>query len=115
MKRRTGWRRDEKKLPSTSAARSTGNCSRAICRAIWGGTRASDRIWSNRLLTTSITRWSSLPRDAFISSSRWARIRLAAINPDRPLDGACTWYAPSGTADRVDGAKSGSASRVYAP
>ena len=50
MKRRTGWRRDEKKLPSVSAARSTGSCRRAIWRAISGGTRASERIWSNRLL-----------------------------------------------------------------
>ena len=56
MKRRTGWRRDEKKLLSVSAARSTGSCSRAIWRATSGGTRASERIWSNRLLTTSITR-----------------------------------------------------------
>ena len=32
-KRRTGWRRDEKKFGSPSAARSTGSCSRAICRA----------------------------------------------------------------------------------
>ena len=37
-KRRTGWRRDEKKVTSPSATRSTGNCSRAIWRAICGGT-----------------------------------------------------------------------------
>ena len=54
-KRRTGWRRDEKKVGSPSAARSTGSCSRAIWRAICGGTLGSDRIWSNRLPTTSIT------------------------------------------------------------
>ena len=55
MKRRTGWRRVEKKVESLSATRSTGSCSRAISRAICGGTRESDRIWSNRLPTTSIT------------------------------------------------------------
>jgi hypothetical protein len=44
MKRRTGWRRVEKKVASSIATRSTGNCSRAIWRAICGGTRASDRI-----------------------------------------------------------------------
>ena len=54
-KRRTGCLRDEKKVLSTSATRNTGNCRRAICRAICGGTRGSDRIWSNRLPTTSIT------------------------------------------------------------
>ena len=102
MKRRTGWRRDEKKLLSASAARSTGSCSRAIWRAISGGTRASERIWSNRLLTTSITRWSSLPREACSSSARWARIRLAAIRPDSPVDGGWTYeLLPSGTPGRV--------------
>ena len=101
MKRRTGWRRDEKKLPSVSAARSTGSCRRAIWRAISGGTRASDRIWSNRLLTTSITRWSSLPRDACSSSARWARIRFAAIRPVSPLDGGCSY----GDAERHAGAR----------
>ena len=55
MKRRTGWRRVEKKVASLSATRSTGSCRRAISRAICGGTRESERIWSNRLPTTSIT------------------------------------------------------------
>ena len=54
-KRRTGCLRDEKKVLSFSATRSTGNWSRAIWRAICGGTRESERIWSNRLPTTSIT------------------------------------------------------------
>ena len=84
MKRRTGWRRVEKKVESLRATRSTGSCRRAISRAICGGTRESDRIWSNRLPTTSITMWSSLPVEAWISSSRWARIRLTAIRPVRP-------------------------------
>ena len=48
-------------MESPSAARSTGSCSRAIWRAICGGTLGSDRIWSNRLPTTSITMWSSEP------------------------------------------------------
>ena len=115
MKRRTGWRRDEKKLPSTSAARSTGSCRRAIWRAISGGTRASERIWSNRLLTTSITRWSSLPREACSSSARWARIRFDAIRPVSPLDGGCTYGTPSGTPVRVVGEKSSAGSPVYEP
>jgi hypothetical protein len=55
MNWRTGCLRDEKKLGSPSAARSTGSCSRAIWRAICGGTLGSDRIWSNRLPMTSIT------------------------------------------------------------
>ena len=84
MKRRTGWRRVEKKVESLRATRSTGSCRRAISRAICGGTRESERIWSNRLPTTSITMWSSLPVEAWISSSRWARIRLTAIRPVRP-------------------------------
>ena len=84
MKRRTGWRRVEKKVASLRATRSTGSCRRAISRAICGGTRESERIWSNRLPTTSITMWSSLPVEAWISSSRWARIRLTAIRPVRP-------------------------------
>ena len=54
-KRRTGWRRVEKKVESLRATRSTGSCRRAISRAICGGTRESERIWSNRLPTTSIT------------------------------------------------------------
>jgi hypothetical protein len=85
-KRRTGWRLDEKKLVSLSATRSTGNCSRAIWRAICGGTRESDRIWSNRLPTTSITMWSSLPLEACMSSSRCARMRFTAIRPVSPCE-----------------------------
>ena len=54
-KRRTGCLRDEKKLGSPSAARSTGSCSRAIWRAICGGTLGSDRIWSNSVPMMSIT------------------------------------------------------------
>ena len=76
-KRRTGWRaRREEASGRSSATRSTGNCSRAIWRAICGGTSGSDRIWSNRLPTTSITMWSSVPVEAWRSSSRWARIRF---------------------------------------
>ena len=102
MKRRTGWRRVEKKVASFIATRSTGSCRRAIWRAICGGTRASERIWSNRLPTTSITMWSSLPVDACISSSRWALIRLTAISPVRPSPYA--WSA-------IGAARDGSAPR----